>query len=103
MQVKLLTPSWHRPPLLQGSEKRKEYNKSPLYVRFRLKDHKNLVLTWFAVVNVNLTLQASVPWLAQALVTPHCVVTNGSIVAWVFHTLIDVNLTCLTLKEKGTN
>lgn len=26
--------------------------------------------------------------------------TNGSIATWAFHTLIDVNLTCLTFKEK---
>lgn len=64
---------------------------------------KNPILTGFAVISVNLTLQASVTWLAQALVTTHCVVTNSSIAAWVFHTLIDVNLTRLALKEKRDN
>lgn len=102
MQVYVLMPSWHRPPLLHGSEKGRNIishlhalNSGLICIKF-----KNRILTGFAVISVNLTLEASVTRLAKALVTTHCVMTNGSIATWAFHTLIDVNLTCLTLKEK---
>lgn len=59
---------------------------------------QNLFLTWLAVIGVCLTLLANVAWLAHALVCTHCVTANSTIEAWVFHTFIDVDLTCLTLK-----
>lgn len=68
--------------------------------RISIQRWKNLILTRFAVIGVDLTLEASVARLAQALVTAHCVVTNGGVAAWVFHTLVDVDLTRLTLKGK---
>lgn len=60
----------------------------------------NLFLTWFAVISVCLTLLATIAWLAHALVATHCVMANGTIAAWALHTFVDINLTCLTLKEE---
>lgn len=58
----------------------------------------NLFHTWLAVVNVRLTLLARVTWQALALVATHSVVANGTIAAWALHTLVDIDLTCLTLR-----
>ena len=57
----------------------------------------NLFHTWFAVVNVRLTLLARIAWLALALVAAHHVMANCTIAAWALHTFVDINLTCLTL------
>lgn len=102
MHVKLLTLSWHRPPLLQGSEK-EEFVTNDFFVmadRDCSKHVQTLILTWFTVISVYLTLMASIAWLANALVATHCVMANGAIAAWVLHTFVDVNLTCLTLRDE---
>lgn len=52
---------------------------------------------WFTVINISFTLLAGVTWLAFALVTTHGVVTQSTIATRTLHTLVDVNLTCLTL------
>lgn len=57
--------------------------------------------TWFAVVDVSLTLLASVTRLAFTLVATHSVMANPTIAAWALHTFVDVKLTCLTLKKEG--
>lgn len=102
MHVKLLTLSWHRPPLLQGSEK-EEFVTNNFFVmadRDCSNHGQNLILTWFTVICVYLTLMASIAWLANALVATHCVMANGAIAAWVLHTFVDVKFTCLTLMEE---
>lgn len=58
---------------------------------------------WFAVINVCLTLLASVTWLALALVATHSVEAKGTIAAWAFHAFIDINLTCLALPTLRAN
>lgn len=60
-----------------------------------------LFLTWLAVVCVCLTPLACIARLAHALVATHCVVANGTIAARGLHTFIDIDFTCLTLKEEG--
>lgn len=59
-----------------------------------------LFLTWFAVICVCLTPLASIAWLAHTLVATHCVVANGTVAARGLHTFIDIDFTCLTLKEE---
>lgn len=58
----------------------------------------NVFLTWSAVVIVCLTLLPRVTRLALALVATHSVNAKSTITAWAFHTFIDVDFTCLTLK-----
>lgn len=62
------------------------------------RDGANLFLTWFAVVDVCLTLLTRVTRLALALVATHSVMANGTIAAWALHTFVDIDLTCLTLR-----
>ena len=58
-------------------------------------DALGLWLTWFAVIDVCLTLLASVTWLALALVAAHSVEAKTVVTAWAYHAFIDINLTCL--------
>lgn len=69
-------------------------------VKMKTCNGTNLFFTWFAVIGVCLTLLASVTWLALALVATHSVMANSTIATWALHTLIDINLTCLTLRQK---
>lgn len=57
---------------------------------------KPLLLTWFAVISVRLTLLASIAWLAHALVATHRVMANSTIAARTLHTFVDVDLTSLS-------
>lgn len=60
-------------------------------------------LTGLAVVDVGLTVAASVAWLAVALVAANRVLTDGAIETWGFHTLVDINLTGLTCNNRKGN